>query len=72
MVRDTCSISLKDMRRTSNKTWPLMFFLHGYGDRGDNLFLLPKASPFLFIREKGAVTLHNRCAIAEPKSYTFP
>ena len=36
-----------------NKTWPLMFFLHGYGDRGDNLFLLPKASPFMFIREEG-------------------
>ena len=36
-----------------NKTWPLLFFLHGYGDRGDNLFLLPKASPFMFIREKG-------------------
>jgi predicted esterase len=36
-----------------NKTWPLMFFLHGYGDRGDNLFLLPKASPFMMIREKG-------------------
>jgi predicted esterase len=36
-----------------NKSWPLLFFLHGYGDRGDNLFLLPKASPFIFIREKG-------------------
>jgi predicted esterase len=36
-----------------NKSWPLLFFLHGYGDRGDNLFLLPKASPFMFIREKG-------------------
>jgi len=36
-----------------DKTWPLMFFLHGYGDRGDNLFLLPKASPFMMIREKG-------------------
>jgi predicted esterase len=36
-----------------DKTWPLLFFLHGYGDRGDNLFLLPKASPFMMIREKG-------------------
>ena len=35
------------------KTWPLIFFLHGYGDRGDNIFLLAKASPFMFIREKG-------------------
>jgi hypothetical protein len=35
------------------KTWPLILFLHGYGDRGDNLFLLAKASPFMFIREQG-------------------
>lgn len=35
------------------KTWPLIFFLHGYGDRGDNVFLLAKASPFMFIREQG-------------------
>jgi predicted esterase len=35
------------------KTWPLIFFLHGYGDRGDNVFLLAKASPFMYIREKG-------------------
>jgi predicted esterase len=37
----------------SEKTWPLLFFLHGSGDRGDNLLLLPKASPFMMIREKG-------------------
>ena len=36
-----------------NKTWPLIFFLHGFGDRGDNVFLLAKASPFMYIREKG-------------------
>lgn len=35
------------------KTWPLLFFLHGMGDRGDNLFVLPKASPFMMIREQG-------------------
>jgi predicted esterase len=35
------------------KTWPLIFFLHGMGDRGDNMLLLAKASPFMFIREKG-------------------
>jgi predicted peptidase len=35
------------------KSWPLLFFLHGSGDRGDNLFLLPKASPFAMVREKG-------------------
>ena len=36
-----------------DQSWPLIFFLHGYGDRGDNLFLLAKASPFMMIREKG-------------------
>ena len=35
------------------QTWPLIIFLHGSGDRGDNLFLLAKASPFMMIREKG-------------------
>jgi predicted esterase len=34
------------------QTWPLIFFLHGSGDRGDNIFLLAKASPFMMIREK--------------------
>lgn len=36
-----------------SKTWPLIYFLHGSGDRGENLFVLAKASPFMFIREKG-------------------
>jgi predicted esterase len=35
------------------KTWPLIFFLHGSGDRGENVYLLAKASPFMMIREKG-------------------
>jgi predicted esterase len=35
------------------KTWPLIFFLHGSGDRGDNIFLLAKASPFMMSRETG-------------------
>jgi predicted esterase len=35
------------------KTWPLIIFLHGIGDRGDNINLLAKASPFMMIREKG-------------------
>ena len=37
------------------KTWPLIFFLHGYGDRGDNVLLLAKASPFMYIREQGSL-----------------
>ncbi len=35
------------------KSWPLIYFLHGSGDCGDNLLVLAKASPFMFIREKG-------------------
>ncbi len=35
------------------KEWPLMVFLHGAGDRGNNIFLIAKASPFMMIREKG-------------------
>jgi predicted esterase len=34
------------------KTWPMIFFLHGIGDRGDNPNILAKASPFMMIREK--------------------
>ncbi len=35
------------------QSWPLIFFLHGAGDRGANVFLLAKASPFMMIREHG-------------------
>ncbi len=35
------------------KTWPLILFLHGSGDCGDNEYLLAKASPFMMIREQG-------------------
>ncbi len=38
--------------KTSEK-WPLILFLHGTGDRGTNVFLLAKASPYMMIREKG-------------------
>ncbi|MBN2146223.1 MAG: hypothetical protein JW726_02500 [Anaerolineales bacterium] len=43
----------EDYEVDSNKTWPLILFLHGAGDRGDNVLLLAKASPFMYIREKG-------------------
>lgn len=36
-----------------DQSWPLIFFLHGSGDRGANVFLLAKASPLMMIREKG-------------------
>jgi dienelactone hydrolase len=35
------------------KDWPLMVFLHGSGDRGENILLIAKASPFMMIREQG-------------------
>jgi len=36
-----------------DRSWPMIFFLHGTGDRGDNVFLLAKASPLVMIRETG-------------------
>jgi predicted esterase len=39
------------------RQWPLLFFLHGYGDRSDNVLLLAKASPFMYIREQGPLPL---------------
>jgi predicted esterase len=56
------------------KEWPLLFFLHGFGDRGDNIFLIAKASPFMMVREQGplpfiiAAPLLNRSA----EYATFP
>jgi predicted esterase len=39
----------------SIKSWPLIFFLHGYGDRGDNIFALAKSSPFMYVRDQGSL-----------------
>jgi pimeloyl-ACP methyl ester carboxylesterase len=36
-----------------SKTWPTILFLCGSGDKGDNPYLIAKASPYMFIREKG-------------------
>jgi predicted esterase len=36
-------------RDDPQKKWPLIFFLHGAGDRGDNVLVLAKASPFMYI-----------------------
>ena len=46
----------------TQKAWPLIFFLHGYGDRGDNILVLAKASPFMYIRDQGPLP----CIIAAP------
>jgi predicted esterase len=51
-----------------DKKWPLLIFLHGSGDRGDNLSLLAKASPFMMIREKGPLP----CIIVAPILNTSP
>jgi predicted esterase len=53
------------------KTWPLIFFLHGSGDRGDNLFLLAKASPFMLIREKGPLPFIIVAPLLQEEA-TFP
>jgi predicted peptidase len=50
-VRATCLPA--GYEEQPEKAWPLILFLHGYGDRGDNVYLLAKASPFMFIREQG-------------------
>ncbi|MBI9098061.1 MAG: prolyl oligopeptidase family serine peptidase [Spirochaetaceae bacterium] len=41
----------KDYDRNPDKDYPLIYFLHGYGDRGENIHLLAKASPFMRIRQ---------------------
>jgi len=56
------------------KSWPLIFFLHGTGDRGDNLLLLAKASPFLYIRENGPLPFIIAAPLlsANPGYSSFP
>lgn len=39
-----------------DRTWPLIMFFHGAGDRGSNPYLIAKASPFMMIREKGPMS----------------
>ncbi len=36
----------------SQKKYPLLVFFHGMGDRGENIDVLAKASPFMYIREQ--------------------
>jgi predicted esterase len=58
----------------SAANWPLIFFLHGYGDRGTNVFLLAKASPFMMIREKGPLPFIIVAPLLKPSSkfMSFP
>ena len=50
-----CLVYLPDGYADSNRAWPLVLFFHGVGDRGDNPYLLAKASPFMYVREKGSL-----------------
>jgi predicted esterase len=54
------------------QTWPLILFLHGVGDRGDNLYLLAKASPFLMIREKGPLPFIIAAPLLNTAQHQFP
>ncbi len=56
------------------KRWPLLLFMHGMGDRGDNLFLLAKASPFKMIREKGPLPFVIVAPLlsGSPDFFSFP
>jgi predicted esterase len=55
-----------------DQTWPLIFFLHGAGDRGDNINLLAKASPFMFIREKGPLPFIIVAPLLNASQRSFP
>jgi predicted esterase len=39
----------------STKTWPLIVFLHGSGDRGENGLVIAQNSPFRFVTAGGAL-----------------
>jgi predicted esterase len=53
------------------RKWPLLIFLHGSGDRGNNLFLLAKASPFMMIREKGPLPFIIAAPLLRADAVTF-
>jgi predicted peptidase len=42
----------KDYAADARKKWPLMLFLHGAGERGSNLWLVPKHGPPKVVRTK--------------------
>ena len=54
------------------QTWPLILFLHGVGDRGDNINLLAKASPFMMIREKGPLPFIIVAPLLNSSQKMFP
>ena len=63
-------------KESKNKKWPLIVFLHGTGDRSENIQLLAKASPYMYIREHNdlpfiiaAPILRNSYERSFPDSY---
>jgi predicted peptidase len=56
------------------KAWPLIYFLHGMGDVGDNVYILAKASPFMFIRQHGPLPAIIVAPLANnsPRDTPFP
>ncbi len=58
----------------AGKRWPLLLFMHGMGDRGSNVLLLAKASPFKMIREKGPLPFVIVAPLlsASPDFFSFP
>ena len=39
------------------KSWPLLIFLHESGDQGDNIYALARSSPYIYLREQGALPM---------------
>lgn len=57
-----------------DRKWPLLLFMHGMGDRGDNVYILAKASPFKMIREKGPLPFVIVAPLlsGSPDFFSFP
>lgn len=54
------------------KEWPLIFFLHGSGDSGDNIQILANNSPFMFIRKTGPLPAIIAAPLLQSKNTLFP
>jgi predicted peptidase len=54
------------------KEWPLIFFLHGSGDCGDNLQILANNSPFMYIRKSGPLPAIIAAPLLKAKNSLFP
>ena len=50
------------------ESWPVLLFLHGSGERGDNLDLVKKHGPPKLIDGGQAVPLHRRVAAVSQRA----